>query len=126
MGTRFIATQESMAVDAYKDMVVASDFRDILCTNALTGAWANKLRPSLVRAGLDPDNLQARKSFDLSNAEEDTKAWKDLWSAGHGVGQVKAVESTRSVVERLQREYQAALTAELEDPWMRRFRSGTC
>lgn len=126
MGTRFIATEESMAVDAYKDMVVESDFKDILCTKAITGAWANKLRPSLVRAGLDPDNLQERKAFDLSNAEEDTKAWKDLWSAGHGVGQVKAVESTRRVVERLHQEYEAVLAAELEDPWMRRYRSDKC
>lgn len=126
MGTRFIATQESMAVDPYKDMVVASGFEDVICTNAITGAWANKLRPSLVRAGLDPDNLKPRNGFDLSNAEEDTKAWKDLWSAGHGVGQIKAVESTRAVVERLTQEYQATLAAELDDPWMRRFRAGTC
>ena len=75
-----------MAVAAYKDMVVESGFKDILCTNAITGAWANKLRPSLVRAGLDPDKLQPRTAFDLSNAEEDIKAWRDLWSAGHGVG----------------------------------------
>ena len=126
MGTRFIATEESMAVAAYKDMVVESGFKDILCTNAITGAWANKLRPSLVRAGLDPDKLQPRTAFDLSNAEEDIKAWRDLWSAGHGVGQVKAVEPTRTVVERLHQEYEAVLAAELDDPWMRRFRAKPC
>ena len=126
MGTRFIATEESMAVSQYKEMVVQSGFKDIICTNAITGAWANKLRPSLVRAGLDPDNLKPRGGFDLSNAEEDTKAWKDLWSAGHGVGQIKAVEPTRAVVERLRQEYEAVLAAELDDPWMRRFRAGVC
>ncbi len=126
MGTRFIATTESAAAIPYKEMVVASDFKDVICTKALTGAWANKLRPSLVRAGLDPDNLKPRERFDLSNVEEDAKAWKDLWSAGHGVGQIKAVESTRAVVERLQQEYRAVLAAELGDPWMRRFQAGEC
>ena len=126
MGTRFIATDESMAVPDFKQMLVDSSSRDIVCTNAITGAWANKLRPSLVRAGLDPDNLTPRKSgFDLSGGEEQTKAWKDLWSAGQGVGQIKAIEPVRRVVERLQTEYAQALDAELADPWMRRHRAAT-
>lgn len=123
MGTRFIATEESMAVQDYKRMLVDASFKDIVCTAAITGAPANKLRPSLVRAGLDPDNLKPRGPMDLSNAEEDIKAWKDLWSAGHGVGQVKAIEPVRAVVERLQAEYAAALAAEFSDPWMRRWRA---
>ena len=126
MGSRFIATEESMAVPEYKQMMVDSSFKDIIATSAITGALANKLRPSLVRAGLDPDNLQPRGGMDLSNAEEDIKAWKDLCSAGHGVGQVQAIEPTRVVVERLQAEYAATLAAELEDPWMRRHREATC
>jgi len=125
MGSRFIATDESMAVPEYKQMMVASSFKDIIATSAITGALANKLRPSLVRAGLDPDNLKPRGGMDLSNAEEDIKAWKDLWSAGHGVGQVQAIEPTRAVVERLQAEYAATLEAELDDPWMRRHRAAT-
>ena len=124
MGTRFIATDESMAVPDYKQMVVDSSSRDIICTNAITGAWANKLRPSLVRAGLDPDHLPPRHGgFDLSRGEEDVKAWKDLWSAGHGVGQVKAIEPVRVVVARLESEYRQTLDQELSDPWMARHRA---
>lgn len=127
MGTRFIATDESMAVPEYKQMVVDSASRDIVCTNALTGAWANKLRPSLVRAGLDPDNLAPRTGgFDMSRGEEQTRAWKDVWSAGQGVGQVKAIEPVRRVVERLQAEYARTLDSELSDPWMRRHRASAC
>jgi nitronate monooxygenase len=125
MGTRFIATQESQAVAAYKQMVVDSGFADIICTNAITGAWANKLRPSLVAAGLDPDNLQARGRFDLSNQETDAKAWRDLWSAGHGVGQVRAIESATQVIDRLKREYLAARQRLDGDRWSVRLQSST-
>jgi nitronate monooxygenase len=127
MGTRFIATEESLAVPDYKQMIVDSASHDIVCTNAITGAWANKLRPSLVRAGLDPDHLQPRQGgFDLTRGEEEGKAWKDLWSAGQGVGQIKAIEPVAQVVERLQAEYAQALDAELTDPWMRRHRGPAC
>ncbi|AMR77927.1 MULTISPECIES: NAD(P)H-dependent flavin oxidoreductase [Cupriavidus] len=124
MGTRFIATEESHAVPAYKQMVVDSGFADIVCTNAITGAWANKLRPSLVAAGLDPDNLKPRDRFDLSNREQDAKAWKDLWSAGHGVGQVHAVESTASVIDRLRAEYRQAVARLSDDRWSNGARAG--
>ncbi|GMG90501.1 2-nitropropane dioxygenase [Cupriavidus sp. TKC] len=124
MGTRFIATAESHAVHAYKQMVVDCTFPDIICTNAITGAWANKLRPSLVAAGLDPDNLKPRDRFDLRNREEDAKAWKDLWSAGHGVGQVRAVESTASVIARLRAEFRHTVARLDTDPWAARARAG--
>ncbi|CAG9180964.1 NAD(P)H-dependent flavin oxidoreductase [Cupriavidus pinatubonensis] len=117
MGTRFIATEESHAVAGYKQMVVDSGFADIICTNAITGAWANKLRPSLVAAGLDPDNLKPRERFDLRNREQDAKAWKDLWSAGHGVGQVRAVEPAASVIDRLRAEYRQAVARLSDDRW---------
>lgn len=123
MGTRFIATDESLAVPEYKQMIVDSRSHDIICTNAITGAWANKLRPSLVRAGLDPDHLPPRRGgFDLSRGEEDVKAWKDLWSAGQGVGQIKAIEPVRTVVARLEAEYRQTLDREMSDPWMMRHR----
>lgn len=97
------------------------------CRAGFIGAWGNKLKPSLVRAGLDPDNLQPREGgFDLSRGQDETRAWKDLWSAGHGVGQIKAIEPVRAVVERLRAEYAAALNAELSDPWIRRHRSEPC
>ncbi len=123
MGTRFIATRESAAVDAYKRMVVDSDFTDIICTNAFTGAWANKLRPSLVAAGLDPDRLVARDRFDLNRPEEEVKAWKDLWSAGHGVGSVLKIETVAEVVKTLGQEYGQCLARLDQDPWAARWRA---
>lgn len=117
MGTKFIATEESLAQPGYKQMVVDSSFSDIICTNAITGAYANKLRPSLVAAGLDPDNLKPRSKFDMTTREDDQKAWRDLWSAGHSVEQVKAIRSTADAIDEIARDYDAALAAELTDPW---------
>ena len=68
---------------------MSSSYEDIVMTNALTGAWANKLRPSLAAAGSSPAKLRPRERFDLANADEEIKAWRDLWSAGHGIGGVK-------------------------------------
>ena len=101
MGTRFIATTESLAAAGYKEMVVSSKYEDIICTDTITGAWANKLRPSLVAAGLDPDNLKPYGRINLSNAESDIKAWRDLWSAGHGVGQVKRIAKVSDVIAQI-------------------------
>lgn len=120
MGTRFIAATQSDAVHDYKHMVIESTFADIVATAAVTGALANKLRPSLIRAGLDPDNLKPRR-FDLSNQDEDVKAWKDLWSAGHGVGDVRTSETTEAILERLRAEYRSAIVAERSDPWAERY-----
>lgn len=124
LGTRFIATHESAAVPAYKQMVVDSDFADIVCTNAFTGAWANKLRPSLVAAGLDPDHLPVRDRFDLARSDAEVKAWKDLWSAGHGVGGVHAIESVADVVRTLQAQYSNCLDRLAQDPWAQRRHPG--
>jgi nitronate monooxygenase len=121
MGTRFIASHESAADPRYKQMVVDCAFKDIVCTNAITGAYANKLRPSLVNAGLDPDRLEARAGFDLHYAEKQPKAWKDIWSAGHGVGDVKALESVADIVARLKGEYGDAIAREAEDPWLAKY-----
>ncbi|MDH7796319.1 MULTISPECIES: nitronate monooxygenase [unclassified Beijerinckia] len=119
MGTNFIATEESLAQPGYKQMVVDSQFSDIICTNAITGAYANKLRPSLVAAGLDPDNLKPRGKFEMASAGEDQKAWRDLWSAGHSVEQVKAIRTTAEAITEIGRGYDEALAAELNDPWRR-------
>src|SRR5215468_1216046 len=94
MGTKFIATRESLAKDGYKEMLVKSRLDDVLLTRAFTGLETNMLRPSIAKAGLDPDNLPARGAIDVSkdiNAAErakshaegpDAKRWKDIWSAG--------------------------------------------
>ena len=109
MGTRFIASRESNAPDRYKQMVVDCSFKDILCTNAITGAWANKLRPSLVAVGVDPDKLKPRDKFDLDYAKDQPKAWKDIWSAGQSVAAVHRVESAGEIIARLRAEYLQSL-----------------
>jgi nitronate monooxygenase len=115
MGTKFIATRESMAKQAYKDLLVASRADDILLTRAFTGLETNMLRPSIVAAGLDPDNLPARGKVDISkdisieSRENRPNRWKDIWSAGHSVSGVDAVLSVAELVETIRGEYQAAL-----------------
>lgn len=108
MGTSFISASESMAVQEYKEMVVASEFEDILMTDAFTGVDANMLKPSMVRAGLDPKNLGAKKTIDFSNPQGDTKAWKDIWAAGHGINAVTKVQSAKTIIEILMKEYKQA------------------
>jgi len=108
LGTRFLAANESLAVEDFKQMVVASDYGDIIATDAITGALANKLRPSLVQAGLDPDTLVSGRKFDLSKLDADTKKWRDLWSAGHGVGAVAAREPVAQIIASLNAQYRAA------------------
>lgn len=112
MGTRFIATRESMASDAYKSMLVSSSADDILLTRAFTGLQTNMLRPSIVAAGLDPDNLPARGEIDISKdisvegrEANRPKRWKDIWSAGHSVSGVQEVLSTAEVVAQTEREF---------------------
>jgi nitronate monooxygenase len=116
MGTRFIATQEANAVQPYKDMIVESSASDILYTPYFSGASGNYLKPSIVKAGLDPDNLvrapgeQGKMVFTSADGSRTVgaKTWKDIWSAGHGVGGIDDVPTTRVLVERLRSEFEAA------------------
>ncbi len=115
MGTKFIATRESMAKDGYKEMLVASRLDDVLLTRAFTGLETNMLRPSIAAAGLDPDNLPVRGAIDISkdiNAAErekpNARRWKDIWSAGHAVSGVDGVSSVADLVDRTATEYDAA------------------
>jgi nitronate monooxygenase len=115
MGTKFIATRESLAKDAYKQMLVKSRLDDVLLTRAFTGLETNMLRPSIAAAGLDPDNLPVRGAIDIAkdiNAAErdkpDAKRWKDIWSAGHSVSGVSDVPSVAELIERTEAEYRAA------------------
>jgi len=108
VGTRFIAAQESIAFDAYKQMVVDSDFSDLVLSNSFTGAHAYYLRPSIEAAGMDPDNLTAKGKMDLSGSQTKIKAWKDVWSAGQGIGTVHAVEEMQEIVDRMAGEYEEA------------------
>lgn len=109
VGTRFIAAEESMAFDDYKQMVVDADFSDLVLSNSFTGAHAYYIRQSIEGAGLDPDRLVASDSgMDLSGSESKVKAWKDIWSAGQGVGTVRKVEPVAAIVDRMVREYEEA------------------
>ena len=114
MGTKFIATRESMADARYKEMLVGSSADDILLTTAFTGLQTNMLRPSIEAAGLDPDNLPSRgaidigKDIDIGARENRPKRWRDIWSAGHAVSGVGAVLSVNDLVARTREEYRAA------------------
>jgi nitronate monooxygenase len=118
MGTRFIAADESMASDAYKAMLVDSSADDVMLTKAFTGLETNMLRPSIVRAGLDPDALPARGHIDIANdisieaREAQPRRWKDVWSAGHSVSGVRAVASAAAIVAQTEVEYREAATAQ--------------
>ncbi|MBS0296850.1 MAG: nitronate monooxygenase [Proteobacteria bacterium] len=105
LGTRFINTTESMAPDAYKQMILESHAADITYTPAISGVPANFMTKSLIANGLDPKNLPEAKAMSL---EHEARAWKDVWSAGQGVGSVKDVLPTAELVARLGREFDEA------------------
>ncbi len=112
MGTRFIATREAHVPDTQKTMMVESRAADIVYTPVFSGINANYLRGSIVQSGLDPDALGAGAgpSKDLFDpAKVGARAWKDIWSAGHGVGTIHDVPTVAELVERLVREYRAAV-----------------
>ena len=108
MGTRFIATRESLAPDRYKDMLVASTLDDIVLSRALTGLETNLLRPSVEAAGMDASavgTLDAGAGAGIT--AEAPKRWRDIWSAGHTVAQVQDVPDVADLVARIGREYDA-------------------
>lgn len=107
MGTRFLATQESLAQDDYKQMVVQSGPDDLIVSPAITGTAASWLRPSLIAAGLDPDNLGGPVDRNYTSGGNQ-KRWKDLWAAGQGIDAVRRIEPVSQVVEQLTQEYRAA------------------
>jgi nitronate monooxygenase len=111
IGTRFIATREANASDAYKQTLVESRAEDIIYTNLFTGVHGNYLRASITAAGLDPDNLPTADKSAMnfgSGSSRREKAWRDIWGAGQGAGQIHDVPTTAELVARLEREYRAA------------------
>jgi nitronate monooxygenase len=111
IGSAFIATQEARAVQGYKDMIVESTGEDIVYSNLFTGVHGNYLRPSIERAGLDPDNLPQADPSKMnfgSGGNQEAKAWKDIWGCGQGIGAVKAVVTAGELIDRLAAEYEAA------------------
>jgi nitronate monooxygenase len=110
-GTRFIATRESQASDAYKDMLVAQATHEIVYTPAFSGVPANYLRASITNAGMDPDNLPAPKGLWQPDLPKGVKPWRDIWSAGHGVGLIEDAPAVGELVERMRAEYDGAALA---------------
>src|SRR5262245_29165298 len=113
MGTKFIATCESLASDAYKSMLVKSNADDVLLTRAFTGLETNMLRPSIVAAGLDLANLPERGMIDVRKEDVEARAdqpkrWRNIWSAGHSVSGVSAVLPVAELIVRSTHEYQEA------------------
>ena len=114
IGSAFIACDEANAGDGYKDGIVEGHASDIVYTNLFTGVHGNYLRPSIVAAGLDPDNLPESDPSKMnfgSGGNTSAKAWKDIWGCGQGVGAIDKRMSVAEYVDRLTREYDAARAA---------------
>ncbi|MEH6937810.1 nitronate monooxygenase [Bacillus sp. JJ664] len=111
MGTRFIVAEESLANDEYRQMLVDSTQDDIVLTDAFSGVKANMLIPSIVKAGLDPALLKKKDKveFDSMKNETSAKAWKEIWSAGHGVGAITKISSAADIISELEVEYNEAV-----------------
>ena len=114
IGTRFVATAEANAVDGYKQAIIDASADDIIYSNLFTGVHGNYLAPSIAAAGLDPANLpqsdKSKMNFG-SGGNMDKKAWKDIWGAGQGVGQVKTSPSVAQLVAELKAQYDEARAA---------------
>jgi nitronate monooxygenase len=111
MGTKFIATRESMADQRHKQMLVESNADDVVLTTAFTGLQTNMLRPSIEAAGLDPDNLpphgsiEIGKDIDIVAREARPKRWRNIWSGGHSTSGVKAILSVDDLVAQTNAEF---------------------
>ena len=108
MGSAFIATDEARAADAYKQAVVESNSDDIVYSNLFTGVHGNYLAPSIRAAGLDPDNLPESDPSAMNFGSGSTKAWKDIWGCGQGIGPVNKVQPAGEFIAQLKREYAEA------------------
>lgn len=110
IGSAFIATDEARASDAYKHAIVRGTSDDIVYSSLFTGVHGNYLAPSIVAAGMDPNDLPEGdvRSMSFGSSEKSTKVWKDIWGAGQGIGAVDEVRSTAAFIEKLHREYNEA------------------
>ena len=118
IGTRFIATTEANAQEAYKQCIVDSAAVDVVYTPYFTGVHGNYLKRSIEASGLDPANLPARDKTSMNfGAAAGAKAWKDIWGAGQGVGNINEVLPTAELVARMKQEYRAAKAALCSNPY---------
>ena len=113
IGSAFIATREANAAQAYKQMIVDSTAEDIIYSSLFTGVHGNYLKPSVAKAGLDPEHLPESdpSKMNFGSDREKPKAWKEIWGCGQGIGAVKEVLGAGELVERLKREYAQARQA---------------
>ena len=111
-GTRFIASDEANAVPEYKEMIVESGASDIIYSSLFTGIHGSYLKGSIANAGMDPDNLPEGSKTDMNFEQankSDAKAWKDIWGAGQGVGDIDEILPAREIVLKIEREYKDTL-----------------
>ena len=108
IGSAFIATQEARASEAYKQAIVDADSDDIVYSNLFTGVHGNYLAPSIRNAGLDPEHLPESDPSKMNFGGDKSKAWKDIWGCGQGIGSITQVQTTADYVAQLKREYAAA------------------
>lgn len=108
IGTRFIASKEANAPDAYKQMIVDSVGDDIVYSSLFTGIKGNYLKASIIGAGLDPDALENADKSAMDFGSGGAKAWKDIWGSGQGVGSIHSIPSVAEIVAQLKQEYEAA------------------
>ncbi|MFN0040066.1 MAG: NAD(P)H-dependent flavin oxidoreductase [Burkholderiales bacterium] len=110
MGTRFIASREANAPDAYKTMITESTASDVVYTPLFTGVHGNYLKGSIKATGLDPDNLPTadKTAMNFGSEREKPKAWKEIWGAGQGVGNIRDVPQAGELIARLIKEYESA------------------
>jgi nitronate monooxygenase len=119
VGSAFIATKEANAVERYKEMITASGAEDIVYSNLFTGVHGNYLKPSIVAAGMDPENLPtsdpSKMNFgtDSSGERAKPKAWKEIWGSGQGVGSIGSVLPAAELIARFRTEYEQALDPQL-------------
>ena len=119
IGTRFIATREANAQEAYKQCLVDSAAVDIVYTPYFTGVHGNYLKRSIEAAGLDPENLPVKDkdSMNFGRAAGAAKAWKDIWGAGQGVGTIDDIPPVVDLIARMKQEYRAAKAALCSNPY---------
>ena len=108
IGSAFIATEEARAAEGYKQAIVDSNSDDIVYSNLFTGVHGNYLAPSIRAAGLDPDNLPESDPSKMNFGGDKSKAWKDIWGCGQGIGAITQVQPAGELVAQLKREYTAA------------------
>ncbi len=110
MGTRFIATKESMASNEYKKMILEAEAGDIIYTDKISGVNANFMIQSIKNAGLDPNTIQKPEKLEIVHKSDDeAKAWKNIWSAGHGVGGIHEILPVADLIIKLSHEYEESI-----------------